>query len=232
MKKIILVTLLSLGFVIFQSSCERTFMSEEIPLNQEINLNKGSDNLYSNAELSAILSSSGVGVVCSGECSCHVWIDMETKQGGCTCDECVMDLTFKDNDLDKKMVNKSKLLNSLFSLPLYESALKDLIIYAKSKYKSDIKGFDKVEFIVKDSYNLITFHFTDASGNSQSVLYTSNVSHNPYQNTKSELVDRKFRVDCSGDCGCREQFDFNTNTASCSCSDCTMEVTEIQKDLR
>ncbi|MFT7072821.1 hypothetical protein [Patiriisocius sp. Uisw_017] len=40
----------------------------------------------------------GVSLVCSGECGCQFFINMDSGQGGCTCSPCTMTITFHDKN--------------------------------------------------------------------------------------------------------------------------------------
>ncbi len=214
MKTLKLVIGLSIfSFLVF-ISCDK-----EVNETSTNNSSTSKSAYYSDSEL-ALKTAQGVSLVCSGSCGCKVWMNLDTHQGGCTCSECVMDVTFHDKKV--KLENKDKYIQSLFNLPLMEIAVRDFNAYAKKTYNKNTVGFDKIDFVITEKTKVITFHFKDDKGIEQTVLYSENNT-----DKTSKVAPKKFRVDCTGGCGCIEQFNFDTNTASCSCSDCSMTVTQL-----
>jgi len=60
----------------------------------------------------------------------------------------------------------------------------------------------------------VLFIYTDADGNSQTVMF-------------AKAAGNTYRITCDGECGCREVYSFEANSASCSCEDCVMTVEEV-----
>ncbi len=56
-------------------------------------------------------------------------------------------------------------------------------------------------------------------------IYTN---QNEIENTVmfARAAGKKYSISCDGDCGCREIYSFDTNSASCSCDDCVMIIIE------
>jgi hypothetical protein len=71
-----------------------------------------------------------------------------------------------------------------------------------------------------DGNHLLIYDYTLKDGSSSSIMYAQKVG-----STKSG----GFEIDCTGDCDCREQYHFDTNTSSCTCSPCKMKVTPIEE---
>ena len=212
--------------IIFGILITLTFSCNKKPSN-EIELTKKniSENVYSLENLSKIMQSS-VRISCSGGCNCGVEGTSTLDGPGevhCSCDDCSMDIEFlKTKNVS---INKEKLLNTITNLDLYSSAFNDIKKYAKDAYDTNISYVDKIEFNTNGKTVILTLFFTDKNNVQNSVLYSETFSSS---SQGSKMVNKKYRIDCTGSCGCREQYHFGTNTASCSCDDCVMDVEEIK----
>ena len=174
----------------------------------------GSNNarILSKSELTNKIKA-GVEIECAGSCDCY--FNMNTGVGNCSCSPCHLDLHFIDKRVSITGSDKDDIYESIIDNDLFKSTIRDLQVYVKDNYQTDVKGYKSIEFYIKNDVTVIVYKFIGADNVVNSVLYSQKVA------------GKKFRVDCTGSCDCLEQFNFNTNTASCSCSSCSMTVTEI-----
>lgn len=213
MRKVYLLFLV-LGSMLASCESETESTSE---VSSSIN-QKNLQSFYSYSEMVGIFQNRGeLEFECKGECSCGMWIDYTTMRGECSCSPCALFLDFKDS---RFIENRAKLQASLLNLEFTKEALLDLYEYSETKYGLKAEVFEKITFIITDELTNILFEFKDSNSVSRSVMYSHRLLAPTF---------KKFKVDCTGNCDCREQFDFNTNQAMCSCSDCQMIVEELVK---
>jgi hypothetical protein len=60
----------------------------------------------------------------------------------------------------------------------------------------------------------VRFTYKEESGERHTVMF-------------AKVAGKTYRISCDGECGCREEYSFETNSASCSCEDCVMTVEEV-----
>ena len=60
----------------------------------------------------------------------------------------------------------------------------------------------------------VLFTYKDENGDTHTVMF-------------ARAGGKTYRITCDGECGCREVYSFETNSASCSCEDCVMTVEEV-----
>lgn len=179
---------------------------------------------YSESELSNKVNNT-VTISCSGGCDCKVTGTSGPNgpiETSCLCDDCIMEITFeRSSGKDFSEKEKNKIKNSILNLELYKSAIIDLNNYVNEQYKLDDVKYDKIDFIMQNNHMLFIFYFTNKEGVQNTVLYSQGESS---INSKEK---KTYRIDCIGSCECREIYSFETNSASCSCSDCQMIVEEL-----
>lgn len=127
----------------------------------------------------------------------------------CTCSGC-------------KMTVISNVVSSNFDVwsQIYREDLHmdEAIEYIESKYNEQLSSFNKVLFNFQPNATSIIYFFELNNGTIETIMYV-----NTYDDAGAP--GKKYEIDCTGECECREQFDFNSNTAQCSCSPCQLEVT-------
>lgn len=140
-------------------------------------------------------------VHCSGTCDCTLQGTLSPKKVvvNCTCDDCVMQITFESN------IAKVFNVDGNLQVP----GLHNYLDFAKNNY--DLRSIDLWK---KNNYIIARFNYND-SGTDGSVMYKIS-------------TNKTYQIDCTGGCGCKEVYDFSTNKASCSCADCVMNVTVVQ----
>jgi len=112
----------------------------------------------------------------------------------------------------------------------------DLGKFANESYSGTFKKSPDEVTITKMSYekydkaNILTVYYTDSMGNESTYMVVTayQYGNNDNSNLKStNQTTKKFIVDCTGSCDCRERFIPATGAIECTCDDCTMVVTEI-----
>lgn len=139
---------------------------------------------------------------------CQVMSDMQGRFE-CTCSGCKMTVVVSSMNSD----------DDLFSQIYRENLhLADLAEFTERKHGERITTFNRVDFDFQPKVTTITYTYELPDGSEETVMYA-----NTYDSTTG-AIGPVYEIDCTGSCGCREQFDFNTNKASCSCDDCKMLV--------
>lgn len=151
-----------------------------------------------------------INVSCGGTCACSLQgvLSEEGSYVECSCETCTMELVFTSSDrnggepteytLDDQTTMEVPFLNEFLT---YAAGLG---IYTLTEIEIYRDGDDTaVEYVYKDANGVeSTTMFAKANG-------------------------KKYHISCEGVCGCREVYSFETNSASCSCDDCTMTVEEV-----
>lgn len=162
--------------------------------------------------------SRGVQMSCSGSCGCQVILNIETSQARCSCGDCAMTITLDPigNKTNTSNTNldyyKSYILSNSFFLKTNKIGMQSI----SKNYNIKNISFSEIVYFESDLGQFITYVFIDGNGQKQTVSYSHDYS-----------TDKSFEIDCKGSCDCREQYDLINHVASCSCSSCTMTVTEV-----
>ncbi len=128
----------------------------------------------------------------------------------CTCSGCKMTVVVNSINSDHDLwaqIQKENL------------HLSDFADFTEKKHGQKILSYNRVEFDFQPEVTTITYIYELSDGSEESVMYANTYDPN------TGAIGPVYEIDCTGSCGCREQFDFNTNKASCSCDDCKMTVT-------
>lgn len=210
--------MLFIVFVLVISSCEN---NENIS-HSEYNSKKES-NLLDEKETLDSFKNLAMEVECKGTCNdCTIIVSLITGIGQCGCNDCKLIVTLK-NSLGKELEknNQELIFKSLTNLEFYKSSLISLSDYQLRKYGKSSDRIEKISFFSNGEIIAVMFEFINPNGETKSVMYSQVIEDNV-------ISGKKFEIVCDGPCGCKEIFNFNNGTASCSCNDCKMTVTEIK----
>lgn len=222
MKKVILKSLLLLTFVLFFVGCQDdTNLITEINNNDEatvqsINLREPVASTFTRAGID--YNQGGIGVSCTtNPCEgnnvgitdhCQIGQNQSGNRIECTCSGCEMTITMdayiSDIDVWKQISSE-------------EIHFDEFTNYVSEKHGYSINTFNRIDFNFQPQSTSIIYTYELADGTEETLLFL-----NEY-NAIGDPV-KKYRIDCVGECGCREIFDFNTNRAECSCDPCTLDV--------
>lgn len=230
-KKITILAIICCCLTIFSCSDD----SSDNSLNEDSNT---TSSVISKEDILKMAVGTTYEIECKGRCSsggCQLTNSGTPSEGNyaqCTCSSCSMQVTVT-NEIGhsplKKFDNKSKTYKTLMSLDLSN---KEFNFYMNKNHKgmSNYKFSKMAIGIIKGGYYLQYFFELTHEGNSEiheeSVMYL----HKDSGTNKGET--KKYEVDCKGSCGCREMFNFETNSAECSsCTACKMTVTELTDEI-
>lgn len=157
-------------------------------------------------------------VECVGKNDCPTICGLEGEVGldgngfvKCKCNDCSMlvILKYSDGSMVQNQIEESSL-----NVPYF----KDFLHYMDELGDSEVV----ISQIVVTSINgnqTVLFLYDSSQAFGKSVLYA-----------RAAGSTKTFQVDCHGSCECREVYYFDPPRAECSCSDCVMDVTEIQRN--
>ena len=157
-------------------------------------------------------------VKCTGTCNKppdgSVSCSLNYTEGGnsvyCSCSGCEMIITDKDGKVIQVNPTDSAFYQVNF-LSEFKKSMEEKFPY--QSYSITSIEINKVE---NDISELYSYRFSNEE--SGTILFAS------IAKDKTTKV-----IDCKGTCDCREMYNFNTNSASCTCADCTMSITESKK---
>jgi hypothetical protein len=190
----------------------------------ELNSTNRKSELYSESEVLKVLNNNSAEVECKGSCSdCTMIVSLVTGIGQCGCVDCTLVISTKQSNgnINEDIKDKEKLIQSLYNLDFFKSSYTRFLEYSEKKYGVKAIKSEGIEFYSNDDVIAVLFKFKDSKGELQSVMYSQTI------NEEGKVLGPKFEIDCTGSCGCKEQFNFNNGTASCSCTDCVMTVTQV-----
>lgn len=156
-----------------------------------------------------------VRIICLSDCDNS---DSSCKMQGtdmvvsCSCTGCIMELVTRD-----KQGNITT--NEVRDLSYQVNYLKFFEEFMDERYEG--VDYDIIEVSIEAGSGMITelYTYSLADGTTETILFAGKADGSTTT-----------RIDCTGSCGCREQYDLGTNTASCSCSDCVMNVTIVEEN--
>lgn len=93
------------------------------------------------------------------------------------------------------------------------------------KTNADISDVNIIRVGLNEGNGITTTLFTYTLGESDdtfTILYAGD-------GDEGSLIDGTIEIDCTGTCECKEEFNSTTGKASCSCDECTMTVTRVDK---
>lgn len=222
MKKIVFGLIATL--VVF--SCENTdtsIQNSNSEIENKFNF-KNENNLFSEKETLDRFNGLAAHVNCSGSCNdCSIIINLDTGIGQCGCNDCKLTVVFKHSD--KIISNNSdneKLQKSLFNLDFFKTSYISFKNYREKNYNIKSDRVENISFYSNGNVIAVMFDFFDSKGIKKSVMYSQQILN------KNSIEGTKYEIVCDGACGCKEVFNFNNGTASCSCNDCKMTVTQIK----
>jgi len=128
----------------------------------------------------------------------------------CSCTGCTMILTVRDKH-GNILVNEVKDLS-------YEVKYLDFFQEFMDERFAGV-AYEITEVSIETGADMISelYSYTLADGADGTILYAGKADGTTVT-----------KIDCTGSCGCKEQYNLGTNTASCSCSDCVMSVTTVK----
>ncbi|MDC0257947.1 hypothetical protein OAK35_04300 [Crocinitomicaceae bacterium] len=149
-----------------------------------------------------------VSLRCEGTCDCSLEGILDTKVQ-CTCNECTKVITITESGLQGET---SATIYNLEDASIEAPLVEEFFDYTDSSGGGII--LEELELYRNGDDVAVLFMYTDADGGSQTVMF-------------ARVGGKTYRISCDGDCGCREEYSFETNSASCSCEDCVMTVEEV-----
>ncbi|MEM1320795.1 MAG: hypothetical protein AAGG75_11100 [Bacteroidota bacterium] len=141
---------------------------------------------------------------------CQVKSDMNGKFE-CTCAGCKMTVSANLFDSEIDLVQQLSDANENYG---------DALQFVQQKHGEAVEGFNRISFDFQESFTSIVYEYELNNGDVETVLYVTVFDDDG-------VAGKTYEIDCTGGCGCREQYDFKSETASCSCEDCKMKVTTI-----
>jgi len=149
-----------------------------------------------------------VSISCAGSCDCSLEgvLSGDNSHVSCSCNECTMEITFisvglHSNDTTEYTLNDPATMEVPF--------VAEYLTFADSSYV-----LQEVTVYRNGSDEAALFSYIDANGVASTVMF-------------ARASGKTYRISCEGECGCREVYSFETNSASCSCEDCVMTVEEV-----
>jgi hypothetical protein len=142
---------------------------------------------------------------------CQVASDMNGRFE-CTCSGCSMTITFDSYNSG---------IDAWEQIYREDLHLEDFEAFTQRKHGERLRSFNRVDFNFQPNATTIVYTYELANGSEESVMYATTY-------TSEGFVDKRYEIDCNGECECREIFDFNTNKAECSCSPCKMTVSVFE----
>ncbi len=206
------------GSIVFLISCSQNndLNFKKHNSNEDIELRSISSEVFERAGIQYIKG--GISIHCTtNACDgnntghtdhCQVVTDLNGRFE-CTCSGCKMTVTF---DTYKSEID---VWEQIYRENLH---FDDFEAFTRRKHGIGIKSFNRVDFNFQPEVTTIMYTYELKDGTVETVMYS-----NTY--TNKGIIDKTYEIDCSGSCGCREIFDFNTNRAECSCDDCILSVT-------
>ncbi len=152
-----------------------------------------------------------VSISCAGSCGCSLEgvLSGEESYVQCSCNECTMEITITESSLQGGTTNTFYLSGgATMEIPLLEEYLD----FEDASGETWI--LQKLTIYRNGGDEAVLFEYQDASGESHTVMF-------------AKAAGKTYRISCEGECGCREVYSFETNSASCSCEDCVMTVEEV-----
>jgi hypothetical protein len=184
---------------------------------QRVDLRSSDSNEFERGGISYLQGGIGVSCTtnpCEGNNTGHTdHCQVRSNMNGrfeCTCSGCKMTVTFDSYN------SEIDVWRQIYSEDLH---LEDFATFTRRKHGETLSSFNRIDFNFQPNVTTIIYTYELSDGSEETVMYS-----NTY--TSAGLADKKYEIDCSGSCGCREIFDFNTNRAECSCDPCTLTVTE------
>lgn len=215
MKKLFyLLLVISVGILALLNSCSQN-ETDDLTLDNEIEKLSKKSNLQVSDFSNKFAGSWDI--ECVGTCDCALEFHLSNNTYNCTCNPCAMKIEFindknKINNIGTKEEQK-KLLNYF----LYEYDFsKEFKKYLEKNETNKIIKIKSITNKINEKYRFSLIQFKNSKGEDDSIAF--------YQNINSR---KAFTVDCTGSCNCLEQFNPATGVVSCSCSPCSMKVTEI-----
>lgn len=155
-------------------------------------------------------------IECKGSCECTLDFYLTTGIYNCSCSPCAMDIRFiNDKKQSITFSEDEKKIYLNYFLNDYDF-IKEFKNYLKKNSSSEIINIKSISNIINKNYRFTLIKFINSKGFDDSISF--------YQKLGSE---KGYTVDCTGSCNCLEQFNPANGTVSCSCSPCSMKVTEI-----
>jgi hypothetical protein len=165
------------------------------------------------------MNGEGVKVVCSGNCdgsstaTCGIRgsIVNGVNVVTCSCSGCTMTVTERENGITTTHVDN----DGVWEVKYLKAFQQFMTTYYSGSYSIVAYELQSNE----DNY-IETYYFDTGNGIIQTVLVVGD---------KLGMKDKVTVYDCTGTCDCREIYNMNANTCSCSCNECSLRVETIKK---
>ncbi len=146
---------------------------------------------------------------CSGQCDCYLQWDLNTNIHSCSCTECAMTIQYHDENVADSKIDDFFKAQYDFTQIIASELRKEL--------GNTVVRIKQIDHQFGENYRLSVVEYWDKDELKSFGIYENLQNRGP-----------KFRVDCTGTCGCLEQFNPATGMVSCSCSECNMVIEEIE----
>lgn len=184
---------------------------------QETNLDESESTHLSDVEVTAEEKPDKVyevtcvgGESCSEPCALEGFLSSDGSNSyvQCNCTDCEMLVVVTSKE---GVQTQSKLKEAQLQMAYID----DFMSYHQTISESEYV-LDKISISIENGNESHMFLYTDSDGATGSVLYA-----------KAAGDDKAYRVDCHGDCDCRERYIFDPVSVECTCDDCVMDITPI-----
>ena len=157
-------------------------------------------------------------ISCSGSCDCHLEGVISMPGGSdddytqCSCSDCEMlvEQTWENGTVQSTTLTGSEMKIDFIS---------DYMAYTSANHPDQNVKLNAITIETDNVHGSSYLYEYSINGNDYSVMYVSLIQGN---------VKKKFEIDCTGSCDCKERYVWaDPPYSECSCSECTMTVTEL-----
>lgn len=165
------------------------------------------------------MNGDGVKVVCSGNCdgsstaTCGLrgTITNGVNVVTCSCSGCTMTVTERENGITTTHVDN----DGVWEVKYLKAFQEFMTTHYSGSY-----SIVMYELQFNDDNYIETYYFDTGNDITQTVVVVGD---------KLGMKDKVTVYDCTGTCDCREVYNMNANTCSCSCNECSLRVETIKK---
>lgn len=161
---------------------------------------------------------SELGFSCHGSCNCQIGVvknpDGTLYSAECTCSPCSMTVTGY-NKANQKAQSEGSDVQSLAN----RSHVETVGVFENVRI-TDLRYADYEQAEIQ------TYTYADSKGISSTFMLLK-PKKDFTTNGQTLLKEKSYVVDCTGSCDCRERFLPATNGIECTCSPCSMKITEV-----
>lgn len=165
-----------------------------------------SGSLFAQDPTEQIEGAAIVSISCEGACECSLEGVLESNVQ-CTCNECTMRVTISESGSQAESTTYD-LSDASMEVPMVDEFMEFESKSGETFVLLEIELYRNGEDVA------VLFTYKDEVGNTHTIMF-------------ARAGDKTYKINCEGECGCREVYSFETNSASCSCTECTMTVEEV-----